>query len=329
MEEKKNVKISLTGLLLIFAIIVIVILSFLLYKVYSDKQVSNEKVGKLDSELSNLNEKVNGVIEENQEKKFVEEEKKDLPEKTVKDEKLSDNVSELPKASDSTNENIVLYNGCEIKIETGTQDISDMKNTNETNQKYNKIYYNYENGNYEGTSNGEFGEETYEGYSVVSNVKRIAMTQKYNAIPRKFSRINKLPEELMDMADYSSVTINSIDLDNDGKEEKIVCYTVSYEKGEIGDGEPRASSGIMLFDSNYNKIADLVSLEDGFWAGIKEEDRKIFLSLDKTEYVDIDNDNIMEIIIEVPTYEGTRISIIKYNNGNIEGETNLKVSVLP
>ena len=71
MEEKKNVKISLTGLLLIFAIIVIVILSFLLYKVYSDKKVSNEKVGKLDSELSNLNEKVNEVIEENEDRKNV------------------------------------------------------------------------------------------------------------------------------------------------------------------------------------------------------------------------------------------------------------------
>lgn len=316
MEEKKNGKISLIGLLLIFAIIVIVILSFLLYKVCGDKKVTNEKV--------------NSVLEENKERKVVEQEKTNAPEETnERNEISSEDVSELPKTSNFTDKNIVLYNGYEIKIKTGTQYASDMENTDEAKQKYNTVYYNYENGKYEGTTYGEFGDETFDGYSLVGNVKKIAMTQKYDAIPRSFSRISELPQELMDMADCSSVVIDSIDLDNDGKEEKVVCYTVSYEKGQIGDGEPQASSGIMLFDSNYKKIADLVSLEDGFWAGIKEEDRKIFLSLDKTEYIDIDNDNIMEIVIEVPTYEGICISILKYNNGKIDGEVNLKASVLP
>ena len=39
--------------------------------------------------------------------------------------------------------------------------------------------------------------------------------------------------------------------------------------------------------------------------------------------------NIMEIIIELPTYEGIDISILKYSNGSINGETNYKASVLP
>ena len=85
----------------------------------------------------------------------------------------------------------------------------------------------------------------------------------------------------------------------------------------------------MLFDSNYKKIADLVTLENGFWGNIKEEDRKIFLSLDDVDYIDIDNDEIMEIIIKVPTYEGTQISVVKYNEGKIEGETDVKASVVP
>ena len=155
------------------------------------------------------------------------------------------------------------------------------------------------------------------------------MTQNYNAIPRKFSRINKMPEELLDMADYTSVDIDSIDLDGDGKEEKIICYKISYAEGEIGDGTPKASSGVMLYDSNYNKIADLAYLDDGFWAGIKEENYKMFFSLDNTEYIDIDNDNIMEIILNIPIYEGNRISIIKYNNGNLVGETNIKTTLMP
>ena len=37
----------------------------------------------------------------------------------------------------------------------------------------------------------------------------------------------------------------------------------------------------------------------------------------------------MEIIIEVPTYDGTKISVLKYSNNKVEGETNLKASVLP
>ena len=94
-------------------------------------------------------------------------------------------------------------------------------------------------------------------------------------------------------------------------------------------GEPKATSGIMLFDSNYKKIADLVTLENGFWGNMKDEEHKVFVKLSNIEIIDIDNDEIMELVINTPTYEGTKISVIKYNKGKIEGETNLKASVLP
>ena len=226
-------------------------------------------------------------------------------------------------------ENIILYKGIEINKKPGVYDISDMKINNESNKRYNTTYYNYENGKYQGTTLGTFGKETYEGFSIVNNVKKIAMTKRYNAIPRNYKLIEGLPKELKDMADYSSVSINQIDLDGNGKNEYILCYTINYTKGQIGDGESQASSGIMLFDSDYKKVANLVSLENGFWANIKEEDKKVFLSLDDIDYIDIDNDNIMEIIINIPTYEGTKISIIKYNDGIIDGEINIQASVLP
>ena len=224
---------------------------------------------------------------------------------------------------------MVLYCGMEIKKETGIQDVSEMKVENDANKKYNTTYYNYENGKYEGTSEGKLSEEVYEGYSIVENVKKIAMTQEYNAIPRDYKEINELPNELKDMSDYSSVNIRQVDLDGDGNAENLLCYTVNYTKDQIGDGEPQASSGIMLLDSNYKKIADLVTLENGFWANIKEEENKVFLSLEDAEYIDIDNDGIMEVIINIPTYEGTKLSIVKYKNGNIEGEKDYKASVLP
>jgi len=308
-EEKKEVRISLLTVLVIISIflIIIVIMGAIIYKLNKDISIEEHNNTEIQTQLENLNEEA--LIEE---KNIVEE--------------SNDSNNSIDADIDN---NIVLYNGYEIEPKVGVQDPSDMKNSDEAKSKYNVTYYNYENGKYAGTTKGEFGKETYDGYSAVNNVNRIAMTKEYNAIPRSYTRINELPKELIDMADCTSVDIDSIDLDNDGKEEKVVCYTVSYSKGQIGDGEPQASSGIILFDSNYKKIADLASLEDGFWAGFKEDDRKIFFSLDETEYIDIDNDNIMEIIINVPVYEGTRISILKYSNGIIEGKTNLKASVMP
>ena len=244
-----------------------------------------------------------------------------------------DGVSNIINSDNSNNdENILLYNGTKMSKEVGIQllDFSEIELNDDSRKKYNTTYYNYENGKYQGESIGKFGEEiVYDNYSLVKNVKKIAMSQKYNAIPREYKVIKELPEQLIDMADCTTVDINEIDLDGNGKNEYLVCYTVNYPKGEIGNGEPKASSGIMLFDNNYKKINDLVILENGFWANIKEEDRKIFLALDNVEYIDIDKDGIMEIIIEVPTYDGTKISILKYSNNKVEGETNLKASVLP
>ena len=229
--------------------------------------------------------------------------------------------------TDSEDKYFILYEGREIENKTGVQNLSDMKITNEANTKYNTKYYNYENGKYVGEKTGTFGEQTTEGESCVENVSKIAISKKTDALPRTYSTIKELPKELEEMSDYSSVEINKIDLDGDGKEEYIVCYTVDYKEGEIGDGEPEASSGIALLDSNYKKVADLAILKNGFWGDIKEESSKIFLSLKDVDYIDLDNDGIMEILIKIPQYEGSQLSILKYNKGKIDGKTNLEVNV--
>ena len=307
MEEKKEIKISLTSLLLAVSIFAIIVLVFYIcIEKVNNNQNTNSILG-----TSNYENIKDSVYLEND----------DLESNKV----FSDNTSSKTDIKD----NIILYKGYEIEQKYGVQSPVDMDVTDETMKKYNTTYYNYENGKYQGTSVGDFGEETYEGVSAVDNVSRIAMTKKYDAIPRDFENIEELPEQLMEMADCTNVDIQSIDLDNDGKKEYILCYKFDYAKGDIGDGEPQASSGIMLLDSNYKKIADLVSLENGFWAGFKEEDRKIFISIDDVDYIDIDNDGVMEIIIKVPEYDATTISIIKYLNGKIEGETDIKASVMP
>ena len=246
---------------------------------------------------------------------------------------MANKASEGNQISKSDNQNeikdyFILYEGKELDKKVGFQRPDFISLTDENSNKYNIKYYNFEKGKYVGETEGKLNEPA-EGFGTVEGVKKIAISKYYNAIPRNFERINTLPEELNSMADYSSVNIDSIDLDNDGKNENIVCWTINYKKGEKGNTEPKASSGIVLYDSNYNKIANLVNLENGFWANIKSEDNKVFLSLDENiDYIDVDNDGIMEIIIKIPFYARYGLSIVKYNKGNIDGEINYEASVL-
>lgn len=63
MEEKKVVKISLSTLFLILAIIIIVIMTVFMYKFYNEKIESNEKTAELQTQVSNLNKTVSSLQE--------------------------------------------------------------------------------------------------------------------------------------------------------------------------------------------------------------------------------------------------------------------------
>ncbi len=229
----------------------------------------------------------------------------------------------------TSKENIILYDGVEIEKTTGWINLFDImiNLSKESEKRYNTKYYNYEKNKYTGETTGTFKYEN--GYVFVNEVGKVAMTKKYNAIPRTSTKLNDIPNELIDMIDYSILEIESIDLDGDGKLEYIVLCGVDYARDQIGDGEPEASSTIMLLDSNFKKIADLVNIADGFTTEEKDENNKVFLSLNDIMYIDIDEDNIMEIIIKIPTYEEEEISILKYNNGKIEGDINIEAKVRP
>ncbi len=239
-----------------------------------------------------------------------------------------ENFYSTPKEEIPTTTDFVLYDGMEISRIPGVQDVSEMEINKKNNKKYNITYYNYENNQYVGEIDGYFGEEIYDNLSTVQNVKTIATSIKYDAIPRQVKVIKEMPKELMDQGGYPDVDIHEIDLDGDGKLEHILVYKVDIDGNDNG-AEPQAFSGIMLFDENYEKIADLVSLKNGFWGNIKEEEKKVFLSLDDIEYIDIDCDGVMEMIIRIPTYEATEISIVKYINGEIQGKTDVQASVEP
>lgn len=55
MEEKKSIKISLSTLFLILAIIAIIVMGIFIYKLYNERNIETEKAAELQSQVSSLN----------------------------------------------------------------------------------------------------------------------------------------------------------------------------------------------------------------------------------------------------------------------------------
>ena len=160
-------------------------------------------------------------------------------------------------------------------------------------------------------------------------MKELQVSQKYNAVPRKFTTIKDLPDELSEYADNNKVELQSIDLDGDNKVEYILAYS-SFASPEDYDVEEYTNySEILVLDNNFNKIATLASAQDQYWEHDGIITDEFFLSLEDVEYIDIDNDNIMEILVDTNVYEGTGVNIYKYKNGSLVGNINDTISSLP
>lgn len=284
MSEKKQMKVSLTVYLISILILIAVCVALIMYIV----EIKETKIEDVTNSI------VENVVSE------------------------GNSVVYVPNVDP---EHIVLYNGYHINVAAGVQTLTDMEINDINTQKYNTNYYNYEKGTDYGLLPGSFGEETYEGVSVVTGTKKVAMTTYYNAIPREFEEITELPEELSNMADNDEVRIQAIDLDGDSKKEYIVAYKEVYTPRPEEDALPQVTSEIILFDSEWKEIDTLVNL--------RAVNDVTALSLDDVEYVDINCDDKMEILINIPMYEGSELSIIKYENGVIEGETNYEASIEP
>ena len=229
----------------------------------------------------------------------------------------------------------MLYKGCEIKMTTGTQNPLDFATELEeraSNKKYNTTYYNYENGKYDGESDGKFKYENG-GYMNVENVSKIAFSKNIKAIPREHEVIEDLPEELSELKNYTNVEIHKLDTDGDGTTEYIVCTQDSKSSEETEDGEPTAYSAITLYAYDFTKISDLVIIEDGIYHGYataeERDENKVLLDLSMVEYVDYDEDNIMEIIVDVPQWEEMLIDIFKYSAYELSGEKIVMENVNP
>lgn len=225
---------------------------------------------------------------------------------------------------EESKEKIILYKGLDFSDGKNLNDIT----YNEANKKKYEIeYFNYENGEKLEKSKGNLV-ETYEGISAVENVKKIAISVEYDAIPRRYTTIEGLPKELYELADCNKVEIQSVDLDGDGKKEYIVASN-SYASPEDYDTDTYTNySDISLYDNKLKKIATLIKAKDQY----REVDGKItsefFCSLDDVEYIDIDDDGIMEVLVDLNYWENIGVNSYKYKDGKITGETECEINPL-
>lgn len=222
------------------------------------------------------------------------------------------------------NENlIVLYNG--LILDTTSMKKTELKyidNSDQYKDKYVITYYNYESFGFKESKLGTISTQIYDGLVKIENVGKIAISESYEAIPREIKIVNAIPTIVSDknpkIGDFDSKKAIITDLDGNGTDEYVLILankTTGYSK-------------IVLLDSSGTKVADLAYIEKSKWESVTTEE--YHLSLSNVEIIDIDNDGIMEILIELPKYEGDpSISLLKYKNGELQGDTNIECSLLP
>ena len=222
------------------------------------------------------------------------------------------------------NENlVVLYNGL-ILDTTAMKKVEPayIESTSSNKDKYVITYYNYANFQQLDSSLGILSEPVYDGLMKINNVKKYAISENYNAIPRPVQVVNQIPTPIMSndsrLSSYDMRKVIITDLDGNGASEYILIL------GNSSTGY----SKISIYDSSGIIVKDLAYIEKSKWESVKSDG--YYLSINNVEVLDVDNDGIMEILIEIPHYEGdSSVSILKYKNCELNGEVNIECSLLP
>ena len=218
------------------------------------------------------------------------------------------------------NENIiVLYNG--LILDTTKMGITHLQYIDKTDlnkDKYVITYYNYENFAFKDSALGTLSDEVYEGVLAVDNVGKIAISEKINCVPREIQVVNTVPSVVADnnnLSSYDTTKTIIVDLDGNGTNENILILS----------NRQTGYSKISLADFQGKLVADLAYIEKSKWSSATTED--YYLTINNIEVLDVDNDGVMEIILELPNYEGApTISLVKYKNGELQGEKDYECS---
>ncbi len=218
---------------------------------------------------------------------------------------------------------IVLYDG--LILDVSKMDLVNLKyidNSSINKEKYVITYYNYENFGFRDSTLGILSDQVYDGLVKINKVGKVAISENYEAIPRSIKIVNSVPTIVADanlkIDSYDLIKTIIVDLDGNGTEEFILVLA----------NTATGYSKISLVDSKGLKVADLAYIEKSKWESISREE--YHLSISNVNVVDVDNDGVMEIMLEIPHYEGEpSISLVKYKNGELSGKTNIACSLLP
>lgn len=218
---------------------------------------------------------------------------------------------------------VVLYDGLILDAkEMGVVKLKYIDNSNPSKEDYVITYYNYEHYGYKNSVLGVLSNQVVDGLVKIDNVGKIAISEKYEAIPREVQVVNSLPAVVADnnseFKNYDSVKTIIIDLDGDSTNEYVVILankTTGYSK-------------IVLVESTGFVKSTLATMEKSGWESVVADG--YYLSYNNVEIIDIDNDGIMEILIELPTKDvvPSQVSVLKYKNGDLSGKTDISCTLV-
>lgn len=185
---------------------------------------------------------------------------------------------------------ISVNDGIEVRANSNKASIKLYKTKNGYEYKELSFYYNgylfpAQVGTY------KFNEKSSKTLTTISPESKIAITGEFDALPRKYVIQNSLPEHVTNINDYliqaDNKQFTEIDLDNDGRKEIIVSFSIEN------------SDNIIMLDDSANYMVTLLSGKNG--ENIKKN----------IEFADIDDDGVMEIIV----INSDGIEVHKYSGG--------------
>lgn len=231
---------------------------------------------------------------------------------------------------------VALFHGIPLDVEDRDTNIFE-EETNSKEQivsKYEKEYYLYSNQQLIQESEGKIEQRGLDYYWQVvfpGNIEHeVALSQSYDPYPRKIENItSNLPKEFDDDGQVIQAInskfnvnvnvreLNRVDLDGDGQGE-FLAFVV--DKGHNFFAK-------CLVNSDYEIIS---------YFTVFQEEYQVFDQLvqdynltNSGEIIDINNDEIMEMVVVLPTYEGFLFKVLTYKDGNFSGEQIINTTLKP
>lgn len=320
--ETLKLKIGTVGNFVLAAFIILIIGTGALtyYLIHSAKNDYDKQYNEIISNLPEVDNTVNNTVEDEQVDTIANIIDSAIADATTQ---TTNTTTDATDAKKLMNESlVVLYNG--LILDTNVMDEVTLKYIDsklDESEKYIITYYSYENYSFKDAKLGIFSSQLYDGLVKIDGVGKIAISEDYDAIPRNVKVVNTVPTVVSDnnpkISEYDTIKTLIVDLDGNGTEEYILILA----------NKTTGFSKITLVDSKGTKVADLASIEKSKWK--PDSATEYYLSISNIETVDVDNDGIMEIVLEIPHATGDpTISLLKYNNGDLQGKTNIECSLL-